>query len=274
MPEVELVEIPDFSTKSFSEVIIKKQPEKIYNLAAVSSVKLSFQEPDLTYKVNYTYFQNLLEATTETSGSKTRIFQCSSSEMFGNSLTSIQNEVTSLNPISPYGESKVLAHQLGQEYRKKGLFITNGILFNHESEYRKDGFLFDKITTFMANRKMGKKEPLELGTLDVSRDWGYAGDFVVGMERALEIEYPDDFVFATGTMKSILQLIQEAMLVIEDETPISELIKVNQSLARPSERYVSCGDYSKAERILGWTPETSFANMLRKIIEYKVNNKS
>jgi len=270
VPGIELIEISDYSENSFSKVLRKKKPNKIYNFAAVSSVKLSFENPTLTHQVNFQYLQNLLEATVKTLDPETKIFQSSSSEMFGNSLSPVQDESSALNPVSPYGESKALAHLKSQEYRKSGLFVTNGILFNHESEFRKEGFLLDKVTTYMAARKLGEKKILTLGALDVSRDWGYAGDFVSGIEKTLQLEFSDDFVFATGKTRSIMQLLQHAMTAIEDDTPISEFVTVDHHLSRPNEKYISCGDYSKAQRILEWKPETSFEDMLKKMIDFKV----
>lgn len=268
-PQVTLVETTSNTVQEFERIVEAHRPSRVFNFAAVSSVRESFEQPELTHQVNFEMFKNLCEATFSKSQTPVKIFQSSSSEMFGNSELEIQDELTPLNPISPYGESKALAHQLAAEYRKNGHFVSTGILFNHESEYRKKGFLTEKIVSYVHERSKGQRGKLELGTLDVSRDWGYAGDFVRGIESATNYKAPEDFVFATGKQRTILELIQTCLDIIDDETPISEIVSVNHFLARSSEKFSSQGNYVKAKELLNWEPEISFEQMLRIMIAAK-----
>jgi GDPmannose 4,6-dehydratase len=271
--DVNLVQITDFSENSFSSILRELKPKKIFNFAAVSSVKLSFEMPEATHEVNYQLFANLVSAVDRVLDGDAKVFQSSSSEMFGNSGGESQNESTQFNPISPYGESKLRAHLLAREYRDRGLFVTSGILFNHESEYRKEGFVVEKVTSFMANRKYGATNKLELGDLEVSRDWGYAGDFVSGIYRSLTIDEPNEFVFATGESKSISDLVEISLGIIGDKSTLSDLVVSNPDLKRPIEKRYSKGDFSRAREVLGWNPETSFEQMLRKLIDFKLDQK-
>lgn len=272
LPQIELVEISSLKRSSLMPILRKRNPDKIFNFAALSSVKRSFEDPELTMDINYRFFCDLVEAAVQECDSTIRIFQSSSSEMFGNSVDDLQGEDTAFQPLSPYGESKLLSHMAARDYRNSGIFVTSGILFNHESEYRKDGFLIEKITSYMANRKMGKKEILSVGNLALSRDWGYAGDFVKGIYDSLQAPNPDEFVFATGEERTIREVIQLAMNVIEDFTSIEEIIEFRPDLSRKSEKLRSKGDFSKAKKILGWSPSIEFSNMLRLIIDYKITN--
>ncbi len=271
--DVNLVQMPDFSENSFSNVLEHWKPTKIFNFASVSSVKLSFEKPDATHEVNYQLFANLISAVEKVLGGGARVFQCSSSEMFGNSGGESQNESTQFKPISPYGESKLRAHLLAREYRDRGLFVTTGILFNHESEYRKEGFVVEKVTSYMAKRKLGALDKLELGDINVARDWGYAGDFVSGMYKSLTIEEPNEFVFATGETKSISDLVEISLEIIGDKSFPPDFVVSNPDLKRPTEKRTSKGDFSRARKVLGWQPETSFEQMLRKLIYFKLDQK-
>jgi GDPmannose 4,6-dehydratase len=268
--KIQFIEVEDFQPKTLQTVLRNVKPERIYNFAAISSVKKSFDDPELTFEVNYNLFNSLLLAVSEELSQQTKVFQCSSSEMFGNSIEEFQNEDTAFAPVSPYGESKTKAHLLARDYRNNGLFVTSGILFNHESEFRKPGFLIEKIVSFMSRRNSGIKEVLELGTLDISRDWGYAGDFVEGMTKALDSQKADEFIFATGIQRTILELIETCLEIIGDSTPISEVVRVNHSLARSAEKFTSRGDYSKAKEVLHWQPETPFHEMLTILIKAKL----
>lgn len=272
-PKIEFIEIENYEPNSLSVVINRVKPDRVFNFAAISSVSRSFTDPELTFEVNYNLFRNLLLAVTEEGSRDIRVFQCSSSEMYGNSTEEFQSEETKFSPVSPYGESKVKAHLLARDFRKEGLFVTSGILFNHESEFRKPGFLIEKIVSYMSRRASGVQEYLELGTLDVSRDWGYAGDFVTGMVKALEAEQASEYVFATGVQRTILELIEKCLETIGDESPISEVVRVNHDLARTSEKFTSRGDFSKARSQLNWTPDTTFEEMVKILINAKISER-
>jgi GDPmannose 4,6-dehydratase len=271
--DVNLIQMPDFSENSFSNVLRDLKPKKIFNFASISSVKLSFEKPDVTHEINYQLFANLISAVEKVLGGGARVFQSSSSEMFGNSGDESQNESTQFKPVSPYGESKLRAHLLARESRNKGLFVTTGILFNHESEYRKEGFVVEKVTSYMAKRKHGATHKLELGDINVTRDWGYAGDFVRGMHKSLSINDPNEFVFATGETKSISDLVEISLEIIGDKSSPEDFIVSNSDLKRPNEKRSSKGDFSRAQAVLGWQPETSFEQMLRKLIDFKLDQK-
>jgi GDPmannose 4,6-dehydratase len=270
IPGCELLELTEFNKFEFSRIIHQEKPTGIYNFAAVSSVKASFDFPELTFKVNYQMFCDLLEAALEYDDN-IRIFQSSSSEMFGNTDVEIQTESTPFSPVSPYGESKLLAHLEARKAREKGHFVNTGILFNHESEFRRQGFLTEKIVRFAAARSLGARETLVLGTLDVSRDWGYAGDFVRGIYSSMQFERPEEFILSTGVQRNILELVRTAMEIIGDNTKVDQIIEVSENLARSKEKFNSCGDFSKARDLYSWSPSTSFTEMLRIMISSKVN---
>jgi GDPmannose 4,6-dehydratase len=268
IPDCNLIQVSSFSKYEFSRVLKSERPSQIYNFAAISSVKFSFDFPDETFEVNHKMFCDLTETSIEFDNN-IRIFQSSSSEMFGNTKQEFQDENTSFSPVSPYGESKLLAHLAAREYRQHGAFVTAGILFNHESEYRREGFLIEKIVRFMAARSLGDKKPLEIGALNISRDWSYAGDIVRGAYMSLQIDVSHEFVFATGETKTISEAIKTSLEIIEDNSPFSDFLILNPDLKRPAEKLLSRGDYSKANRILGWHPEMTFEQMLRHLIDHK-----
>ena len=271
MPQVKLVEVSDFSRLTLKQLLMDLKPDNIYNFAAVSSVKFSFEEPELTNQINYELFCVIAEAALEFKDKKIRVFQPSSSEMFGNSKDLLQDENSQINPLSPYGESKARAHLAARTYRSNGLYVSTGILFNHESEFRKEGFLFEKITAYMARRKLGEREILELGSLDIARDWGYAGDFVKGIYRSMQIQESSEFVFATGVQRTIKTVLNCCLDIIGDKTDFTQIVKTNNDYLRPKEKFSSCGNSTKARRQLGWYPETSFTQMLEIMIAKKID---
>jgi len=269
IPGCKLHELTDFSKSEFSKVIHQEKPTEVYNFAGVSSVKASFDFPELTFKVNHQMFCDLLESTLEYD-ENTRIFQSSSSEMFGNTDVEIQTESTPFSPVSPYAESKLLAHLAARESRDKGYFVNSGILFNHESEFRRQGFLTEKIVRFAAARSLGAREKLVLGTLNVSRDWGYAGDFVSGIYSSMQFERPEEFILSTGVQRNIVELVKTSLEIIGDSTNVDEIVEVSGNLARSKEKFNSCGDFSKARDLYSWSPNTSFIEMFRIMISSKI----
>lgn len=245
---------------------------EIYNLAAQSHVQTSFEQPGFTFQVNTMGILGILEAVRQSGFSeRIKVYQAGTSEMFGKVLETPQTEKTPFNPRSPYGVSKVAAHMLCKNYREAyGLFVCNGILFNHESERRGDNFVTMKIVKGL------RAGHLELGNLDAMRDWGYARDYVRGMWLMLQHPEPDDYILATGTTHSVMEFLnaaieemkikghwQDATFVTESSEPL--VVTGVGSHIRPSEVDLLLGDASKARRVLGWKPDIEF-KMLVKIM--------
>lgn len=270
-PKTQIVEVQGYGMNHINEVMAATRPTEVYNLAAISSVKKSFDFPKETRIANYYNFVDLISSIEKNKLSNdVRVFQASSSEMFGNSKTTPQNEETELNGISPYAESKILAHKHSEELRKSGLHISSGIMFNHESEFRTSEFLSRKIINFVAGYKASQKEKIKLGNIEITRDWGYAGDYVYGMWLTLQQEYSDSYVFSTGVPHTVLDFLELAMRAKKiSENPL-ELISIDEQLKRPIEKYASLGDSSKAKKRMGWEPKISFEQMIKIMIEYEL----
>ena len=243
-------------------------PEEVYNLAAHSFVHRSFGQPVFTADVTGLGVARILEAVRETDLS-IRFYQASSSEMYGNTPESPQNEETLLMPASPYAVSKVFGHLLTQNYREAyGLFAVSGILFNHESPRRGLHFVTRKVTDGVARISLGLADKLELGNLEARRDWGYAGDFVEAMWMMLQQDKPEDFVIATGVNHSVRELCEYAFSLVELD--YRDHVVVNEANLRPSDVDNLLGDASKARRMLGWEPKTDFEGLIRMMVEADV----
>lgn len=268
----ELIENFDYSKSQFREILQQIQPDIVVNLASVSSVMQSFSNPELTEKVNYQFVVNLLEAAAGLNMHEMRIFQASSSEMFGNSQEELQSESTELKPISPYGEAKARAHEKCIEMREQGLNVSTGILFNHESEYRQEGFLTKKIAKFSAEYYLGRARFIELGNLDISRDWGSARDFVSAIIRILNHHKPDDFVIATGRTTTVLELFDFAQRALNLDLNPKTVIRRNELLIRPAEKHTSTGNFRKIKYILGWEPSESIEHVMSRMVEFEVKS--
>ncbi len=250
-------------------VLEKVQPDEIYNLAAQSHVRVSFDQAEYTADVVATGALRVLEALrhhVEESGRSVRYYQAGSSEMFG-AAAPPQSEATAFYPRSPYAVAKVAAHWYGVNYREAyGLFISNGILFNHESERRGETFVTRKITRALGRIKLGLIDKFYLGTLETRRDWGYAGDYVEAMWLMLQQAAPDDYVVATGeahSVKEFLDLAAESAGV--DWT---KCVGTDPRYFRPTEVDSLCGDSSKARAKLGWKPKVSFPELVRKMVDH------
>jgi GDPmannose 4,6-dehydratase len=273
-------------------VIRKEEFDEIYHLAAQSFVGLSFDNPKTTYDINIGGTLNVINAVKEYSP-KSRFYFAATSELFGKVQSSPQNENTFFYPRSPYGISKLAGYWTTKNYRESySLFMTNGILFNHESEQRGKEFVTRKISAAAARIKLGKQDILEIGNLNVKRDWGYAKDYVEGMWLMLQYRQPDDFVLATGENHSIREFVEAAFGAInieivwsgagvneigKDKQTGKILVKVNPEFFRPAEVKEILGDYSKARRELGWEPRTKFKEIVKIMIENDLrleNNKS
>ena len=246
-------------------LLIEHQPDEIYNLAAQSHVRVSFETPEETTEFVAMGTLRLLEAFRNTCP-KARFYQASSSEMFGDNPENPQNETTRLTPASPYACAKTYAHNLCRNYRESyGLHISSGILFNHESPRRGETFVTRKITLAAARIKLGLQGKLYLGNLDAKRDWGFAGDYVEAMWLMLQQDTPDDFVVATGETHSVKEFLDA---VFEHAgLDVNEYVEISERLFRPHEVPLLLGDPSKAERIMGWKPKVKFKELAKMMFE-------
>jgi GDPmannose 4,6-dehydratase len=241
------------------------EPDEVYNLAAQSHVRVSFDEPVFTASVDAIGTINVLEAVRRMP-KPARFYQASSSEMFGKARAVPQNEDTPFHPRSPYGCAKAYAHYQTVNYREAyGLFACSGILFNHESPRRGESFVTRKITLAAARIKLGLQDKLHLGNLDAKRDWGYAPDYVEAMWRMLQQDEPDDFVIATGETHSVRDFLAETFAYLDLDW--NRHVEIDARLGRPSEVDLLLGDCSKARRVLGWKPSVTFAGLARIMID-------
>ena len=246
-------------------LIAKYEPDEIYNLAAQSHVRVSFDIPLSTTNTIVTGVTNILEAIRNTD-KNIKFYQASSSEMFGDSPQVPQNELTRLSPASPYACAKVYAHHLVRNYRKSyGIFACSGILFNHESPRRGETFVTRKITLAASRIKLGLQDKLRLGNLDAIRDWGFAGDYVKAMHMMMQHENPDDFVIATGNARTVREWLEKVFQI--SGLSIEKHVEIDSRLFRPHEVPVLLGDFSKAKRILGWEPEVTFDELAKMMYE-------
>jgi len=240
-------------------------PDEIYNLAAQSHVKVSFEMPEYTTDVTAIGVLRVLDAARDL-GLKTRLYQAGSSEMFGLVQETPQTEKTPFHPRSPYAVSKVFGHWMAVNYRESyGLHVSNGILFNHESPRRGENFVTRKITMAVAAIKQGRQKELRLGNLDAKRDWGFAGDYVEAMWRMLQQDEPGDYVIATGETHSVREFCQEAFSHVGLDW--QEHVRVDPKYFRPAEVDLLLGDPSKSRRVLGWEPRVTFKELAHMMVE-------
>lgn len=270
---------------AIERVLDEARPDEIYNLAAQSDVGVSFKCPEETMEINYYGVGRLVNAAMERNPN-VRIYQASTSEMFGKTKPP-QNENSPFQPVSPYGEAKLKAHEdyvIG--YREKhGLFICSGLLFNHESPRRGEHFVTRKISISLAKIKLGLQDSFELGNLDAQRDWGYAGDYVKLMWMMLQQDKPDDYIVATGeshTVRDFVNIVAEALNVklswegnglnevAKDENG-KVILRINEKFYRPTEVDYLLGDSSKAQKVLGWKPGVTFNGLVKMMAEADYN---
>ena len=268
-PEVQLLQgdLTDFS--SLLQVVDQVQPDEIYNLGAISFVGLSFKQPELTANVTGLGALRILEAVRKIGGQRDiRFYQASSSEMFGKVRTTPQNELTPFHPRSPYGVAKTFAHYTCVNYREAyGMHISSGILFNHEGENRGYEFVTRKITSNVAKIKLGLQKSFTLGDLSPRRDWGYAGDFVEAMWLMTQQDVADDYVVATGETRSVRDFLVAALIAADLEPDVETYVSYDKEMARPSEVDLLVGDATKAKEVLGWTPKTSFNELVDLMVQ-------
>jgi GDPmannose 4,6-dehydratase len=280
--DVKIVYMDLLEFTNILRTIEKIKPDEIYNLAAQSFVAASFEQPILTSDINSLGTLRLLEVI-RTVKPDTKFYQASTSEMFGKVKTLPLNEESYFYPRSPYAVSKLFAHWITVNYREAyNIFACSGILFNHESPLRGTEFITRKVSLAVARIKYGKQDKLVVGNLDAKRDWGYAPEYVYGMYLMLQNDKPEDFVLATGESHSVREFIEEAFRVAgfeifwegkgleekgRDVKTGKVLVEVSPEFYRPAEVDVLVGDYSKAKRILGWEPKTTFKELVRIMVE-------
>ena len=253
---------------SLIRVIQEVKPNEIYNLAAQSHVRISFDQPLYTANATGIGALNLFEAVKLVDKS-IKIYQASSSEMFGNSIDAdgFQRETTPLIPVSPYGCSKVFAYNIARNYRNSyGMFISNGILFNHESPRRGTNFVTNKVVKQAVKIKLGLANSLSLGNLDATRDWGHAKDYVEAMWSILQLDNPDDFVCATGVSHSVRDLCKYVFSYLG--LNYLDYVKQDEKFYRPEELNDLKGDSTKLRTTIDWKPKYTFETMLDEMIEY------
>jgi len=268
-----------------TKILHETKPDEVYNLAAMSHVKVSFDMPEYTGNVNALGVIRLLEAIRELGlAETTRFYQASTSELYGGLSPEPCHESTPFHPRSPYGVAKLFGYWATVHYREAyNMFACNGILFNHESPLRGETFVTRKITKAVCRIKCGLQEKLSVGNLEAKRDWGHAADFVEGMWRILQQSEPDDYVLATGETRSVREFIEHAFASAgmtiawrgtgRDEQgydPESDkvLVDIDPQFFRPAEVDVLLGDSSKARQKLGWFPQHSFADLVRDMMEH------
>jgi len=261
--------------------------DEVYNLSALSYVANSFEVPITTTNVNSLGTLKLLEII-RTIKKKIKFYQASTSEMFGNTPKLPQNETTPFNPVSPYGISKLYSYHISKNYRNAyGMFICNGILFNHESPLRSQEFVTKKITLGLKKIKEGKINYLSLGNIYSKRDWGFAGDYVEAIWKMMQKKKSDDYIISTGEQYTVKNFINEAAKYYDfklvwrgkgcnekayDKITKKIIIRIDKKYYRPLEVYNLMGDYSKAKKLLKWKPKTSFKSLVKLMCDYE-NNK-
>jgi len=277
LPDVSLIKTDITDLSGLISAMRTAQPTEVYNLAAISFVPYSWENPSLTADVTGKGVLNVLEAIRIWAGSdlgQVRFYQASSSEMFGRVQQVPQLETTMLWPRSPYGAAKAFGHHLTVNYRESyGMHASSGILFNHESPRRGPEFVTRKVTRAVARISLGLQSEIRLGNLDAERDWGFAGDFVQAMWLMLQQDVPDDYVIATGRTHSIRQLLNIAFSVVGIDD-WKRYVVLDKKFLRPAEVDHLVGDANKARRTLGWAPTVNFEELIQMMVEADLSEQS
>lgn len=250
-------------------VLVEIAPDEVYNLAAISSVARSWQEPDLTARVNGMAAVGLLESALqaqEATGKRVRFVQASSAEIFGEPAESPQDEDTPIRPVNPYGAAKAYAHLMTGVYRSRDLHAVSAILYNHESPRRPAQFVTRKITAGVAAIARGDADSLTLGNLDARRDWGWAPDYVDAMVRAARSDVARDYVVATGEGRTVRDFVAAAFARV-GATEWHPMVRVDESFVRPADPSDLTGDASRARRLLGWAPTVGFDDIVGRMVD-------
>ena len=256
-------------SSSITNLINNINPEEVYNLAAQSHVSVSFSNPIFTTQVGTLGSISILEAIRNLD-KEVKFYQASSSEMFGGANKEVLNEHSVFDAKSPYGASKVFAHEITKIYRESyNLFGVNGILFNHESPLRGETFVTRKISKAVGRISIGIQERLTLGNLEASRDWGFAKDYVEGMWKMMQHDHPEDWVLATGITKTVREFAEEAFDFVGLNW--EDYVEVSEKYYRPNEVDYLLGDSSKAREILGWKPKVDFKGLVEIMVKHDIN---
>ncbi len=266
LDRIEILDADLLDQMSIVQALQRSQPDEVYNLAAMSFVATSFQQPVATGEYTALSVARMLEAV-RLIGRPIKFYQASSSEMFGKVQAVPQSETTPFHPRSPYAVAKLYGHWIAINFRESyGMYNCSGILFNHESSRRGVEFVTRKISLGVARIKHGVQQKLSLGNLDAQRDWGFAGDYVDAMWRMLQLDAPDDFVIATGETHSVREFVENAFAAAGIADWESH-VQVDSHLFRPAEVDQLIGDASKAHRMLGWRPTVTFPELVRMMVE-------
>lgn len=270
--KIELIQGDLLDQSSLSAALMETEPDEVYNLAAQSFVKTSWNQPVLTGEFTALGVTRMLEAI-RVVNPKIKFYQASSSEMFGKVTETPQKETTRFYPRSPYGVAKVYGHYITVNYRESfGIFACSGILFNHESPRRGLEFVTRKITHAAARISLGKQQRLELGDLEPKRDWGFAGDYVEAMWLMLQREKADDYVIATGENHSVREFVELAFKTVGIKDWQKYVVSNRKEHLRPAEVDYLIGNYGKAKKILNWRPRTSFKELVEMMVKADLDN--
>lgn len=265
--DIELLQGDLLDQGSLTAAIAESEPEEVYNLAAQSFVKTSWNQPVLTGEFTAIGVTRMLEAI-RTVNPKIKFYQASSSEMFGKVTETPQKETTRFYPRSPYGVAKVYGHYITVNYRESyDMFACSGILFNHESPRRGLEFVTRKISNAVARISLGKQKTLSLGNLDSQRDWGFAGDYVEAMWMMMQQEKADDYVIAMGETHTVQEFVEKAFACVGITNWQDYIVANDPKHMRPAEVDLLIGDYSKAKNVLGWEPKTSFTELVEMMVK-------
>jgi GDPmannose 4,6-dehydratase len=268
---------------SLLRVLASVRPDEIYNLAAQSHVHISFLEPEYTAQSDAVGVLRILEAVRALGMESTaRLYQAATSELYGDTAAQLQDESVAFDPVSPYAAAKLYAYYIAQSYKKAyGMYVCNGILFNHESPRRGENFVTRKVTLSLAEMLAGQRDVMVLGNLDAKRDWGFAGDYVEAMWLMLQQPSPDDYVIATGDARSVREFVETAFRLCGthlewqgagvDECAVDSstgrtLVRISPEYFRPVEVPYLCGDSTKARAALGWEPKVDFEGLVRMMV--------
>jgi len=254
---------------SLDQALQQLKPDELYNLAAQSFVPVSWNQPVLTADVTGLGALRVMEAIRKHSP-QTKFLQASSSEMFGKVLEKPQTEKTPFHPRSPYGVAKVFGHHITVNYRESyGIYACSSICFNHESPRRGSEFVTRKVTQTVAKIKLGVADKLKMGNIDAQRDWGFAGDYIQAMWLMLQQPHADDYVIATGETHSVQELLELAFS--RAGLDWKKYVEIDPKLVRPAEVDYLCGDASKAKKVLGWTPQVNFKQLVEMMVDADLN---